>query len=169
MTGDSGRGGGPGAGQALTTGSPPSAMPRHHPPARVLLRGRAAPAAAFYGAAAAAPAAPRRCACARRTAWRRPAALCTCAVASPRPPPARPRPGGRARGRSEERDESEHKGPKKGKIGFFKQIMLKKLVVRLLFTGEFLLVMAESSPGVPIPTGTAKRKDLCPAIRCLCN
>lgn len=52
-----GTGGGPrdgparqgGAGRALTTGSPPSAMPRRRPPPRVPLRGRAAPAAAFYG------------------------------------------------------------------------------------------------------------------------
>lgn len=80
------------------------------------------------------------------------------------PPPAKPCPEGRARRRSVERDESKQERPKKEKFGFLKQIMLKKLVVRLLFTGEFLLVMAESSAGVPIPTGTAQRKDLCPAI-----
>lgn len=85
------------------------------------------------------------------------------------PPPAKPRPEGRARRRSAERDESKQERPKKGKFGFFKQIMLKKLVVRLVFTGKFLLVMAESSAAVPIPTGTAQRKDLCPAISYLCN
>lgn len=80
VTGESGRGGDPRAGQTLTTGSPPSAIPQHHPPARVPLRGRAAPTAAFYGAAAATPAARRRCACACRTAWQRPAGLHACAV-----------------------------------------------------------------------------------------